>query len=277
MDHNHNLQCGTSLRDYFAGQLLTSIVAGVLGLAGILMFCNGQLWYILAPQFHPPVLFGGAAVLVLVALRMICVWREAGQVLTCGHCHHSAEYQNPDQGADGHSHDLSWVCTRLLILSFPVSLFLLGVPNSGFSQARIRVLLGADDSITGHVGAVGERNGTVASLKELNEAANDEGRRESVQGQTAILEGRIHWIDARQFTLFRLKMTCCGADAVALKVRVVLKNCTLSGFDDFDWIQMKGRVQFVQAPNSEQYIPVIVVEDIRDVRKTEPNREYDYD
>lgn len=272
MAHNQH-QCGVPLRHYFAEQFLTIFVAGVFGLVGILMYRNGQLGYLLARPFHLPVLIGGIAVLVLVALRAISVWREAGQLRD--HARH--RHHEPDPVADdhGHSHDLAWVFSRLLVLSFPVGLFLIGVPNSGFSQDRIRMLLGGDEALTGNMAVVAYRNGTVASFNDLNDAANDEGRRESMQGQTAILEGRIRWIDARQFTLFRLKMTCCAADIVSLKVRIVLKGGTLSGFDDFDWVQMKGRIQFVQAPNSERYIPVIVVEDIGDIRKTNPENKYE--
>jgi hypothetical protein len=273
MAHDHHHQCGASHRDYFAGQLLTIPVVGVFGLVGILMYRNGQLGYILALPFHRPVLIGGFAVLVLVVLRAISVWREAGRL----HEHDQRRRHESDSGADDHGpgHDLAWVFSRLIVLCFPVGLFLIGVPNSGFSQDRIRILLGGDDALTGNMAAVAHQNGTVASFNDLNDAANDEERRERMQGQTALLEGRIRWIDARQFTLFRLKMTCCAADVVPLKVRIVLKSGTLSGLDDFDWVEMKGRVQFVQAPNSERYIPVIVVEDARDVRKTGPKNEYD--
>jgi len=137
------------------------------------------------------------------------------------------------------------------------------------------MLLGGDDALTGNMAEVAFQNGTVVSFQELNEAAFDEGKRESLKGQTAILEGRIRWIDSRQFTLYRLKMTCCAADVVPLKVRIVLKSGTLNGFYDSNWVQMKGQIQFVQAPNSERYIPVIVIEDIRDIMKTEPKNKFE--
>jgi hypothetical protein len=277
MAHNHHRQCGASHRGYFAEQLLTILVAGILGLAGILMYRNGQLGYILALQFHRPVLIGGVAVLVLVVVRAVLVWRDAAQLHN--HCHDHARHPHhePGPGSDehGHSHDLAWVFSRLLVLCFPVGLFLIGVPNSGFSQDYIRILVGGDDALTGDVAAVAHRNGTVASLNELSAAAHDEGARERLTGQTAVLVGRVRVIDARQFTLFRLKMTCCAADVVPLKVRIVLRSGTLGGFYDFDWVEMKGRVQFAQAPNSDRYIPVIVVEDVQDIRRTEPRNDYD--
>jgi hypothetical protein len=261
MIHDHFTQCGTSRRDFLVEQLLTSFIVGLFGLVAILMYRNDQLGYILALQFHQPVLIGGFAVLVLVVFRAISLWCGAS------HRHHDDE--------PGHSHDLSWMFSRLLVLCFPVGLFLLGLPNSGFSQDRIRMLLGGDDALTGNMAEVAFQNGTVVSFQELNEAAFDEGKRESLKGQTAILEGRIRWIDSRQFTLYRLKMTCCAADVVPLKVRIVLKSGTLNGFYDSNWVQMKGQIQFVQAPNSERYIPVIVIEDIRDIMKTEPKNKFE--
>lgn len=259
MDREHH-----SLRDYLVGQVLTIIVAGSIGLVAILMHMNGQLGYILALQFHRPVLIAGFALIGLVVVRAINL------LLEVSHRHEHDDHE--------HNHDIAWVLARLQILLFPVGLFLIGVPNSGFSQDRIRNLLGADDALTGNMAAVAHRNGTVTTFKELNAAANDQGKRESLQGKTAILEGYIRRINASgapQLTLFRLKMACCGADAVPLKVRIVLKKGTLNRFEDFDWVEMKGQIQFVQAPNSERYIPVIVVEDIRDIRKAEPKNIYE--
>jgi hypothetical protein len=68
MSHDHR-QSSRLLRDYFAEQLLSMFVAGVLGLVGIMMYRNGQLGYILALRFHSAVLIGGVAVLVLVLVR----------------------------------------------------------------------------------------------------------------------------------------------------------------------------------------------------------------
>jgi hypothetical protein len=273
MTHFHHHHDGASFRDYCTGQLLTIIVAGVFGLVGILMYHNGQLEYLLALHFHRPVAIGGFAILVLAVLRAVSVWREAAQLHGHDHVWHKHFEEGPED--EEHSHDLAWTFSRLLVLCFPVGLFLIGVPNSGFSQDRIRKLLGGDDALTGRMAAVAYRNGTVERFIDLNDAVNDETKRGQIQGQTAILEGQIKWIDARQLTLFRLKMTCCAADTVPLKVRIVLKSGSLSGLSDFTWVQLKGQIQFVLAPNSERYIPVVVVEDIRDIQETERKNQYE--
>jgi len=127
------------------------------------------------------------------------------------------------------------------------------------SQPRLEVLSG---------------EGRRMRFNDLNDAAFDEAKRQSLQGQIAILEGRFRRLGDKEFTLFRLKMTCCAADTVPLRVRIVVPQA-LSGFQDFDWVEVKGQIQFVKVPGQERYLPVIMVADITDVRKTEPKGEYE--
>lgn len=116
--------------------------------------------------------------------------------------------------------------------------------------------------------------GSRMRFNDLNDAAFDEAKRKSLEGQTAILEGRFTRIADKEFTLRRPKMTCCVADSVTLKVRIVVPQA-LSGFADYDWVSVKGQIQFFKVPNQERYIPAIVVADITDVRKGEPENEYE--
>jgi hypothetical protein len=110
-------------------------------------------------------------------------------------------------------------------------------------------------------------------FNELNDAAFDPGKREYLQGKVAILEGRFKRLADKEFTLFRMKMTCCAADAVPLKVRIVVQQA-LSGRTDGDWVQVKGQIQFLQIPGQERYVPVLMVADITDVEpKNAPSNE----
>lgn len=245
MSHSH------SDRSQIAFQVFTLAVVAGIGLAGVLMYADGRLGYILARQFHLPVLLGGIGLLAVVALRAISLRSVV------------------------HECDPSWQSSRLIVLSFPIGLFLLGLPNSGFSQDRIRQMLGGDDAMTINEVIPSNRDGTVSSFRELHAAAGDRELQERLTGQTAVLEGRLNQIEPRRFTLFRLRMTCCAADVVPVKIRVVLKGCTLDGFKEFDWVRMKGRIQFVETPNSERMTPVIVVEDSADIRRTATGNEYD--
>ncbi|HYH65794.1 MAG TPA: hypothetical protein VD866_13940 [Urbifossiella sp.] len=320
MAHDHHHHHGESARDYFVEQLLTIFVVGALGAVGILMYRDGKLGYILAAPFHLPVLIGGIAVLVLVAVRAVAVWQEAGQAHAhphhehgpdCNHDHGPAEkhghpvhlhaHDHPhehgpecdhdhgpahahaddqrhdhDHGADdhGHSHDLTWVFARMMVLFFPVALYLIGVPNSGFSQERISGMLGKEAALGVSVENVATGEGTVLSFNDLNEAAYDASKREALDGTVGILVGRFDRIADKEFRLYRLKMTCCAADTVPLKVRILTRSA-VSGFNSGEWVKVKGEVRFVQPPGSAQFIPVIAVGDLADVQRTAALNEYE--
>jgi hypothetical protein len=311
-DHHHH----GSGRDYFVEQLLTIFVVGAFGVVGVLLYTDGRLQYILAKPFHLPVLIGGIAVLMLVAVRAVAVWQEAGAQghahehdhhghhhhhehdpaekhghpvhhhhdhhehgpdCDHGHEHHDHDHaHHHDHAADdhGHSHDLSWVFARMLVLFFPVALYLIGVPNSGFSQERILKMLQPEQAIGVDVGSVATGEGHVMSFNDLNEAAYDESKREALAGKVGILVGRFDRIADKEFRLYRLKMTCCAADTVPLKVRIVTKTA-VSGFAQSEWVQVKGEVRFVQPPGSTQYIPVIAVADVADIQRTKGLSEYE--
>jgi len=324
-DHHHH---GESARDYFVEQLLTLFVVGAFGAVAILMYRDGKLSLILAPMFHLPVLIGGIAVLVMVAVRAVAVWQEAGQFHghTHDHDHHHHDHghhheHDPAQqhghpvhlhahdhphehgpecdhdhghahaddhghahghhhdhshGTDdhGHSHDLAWVFARMMVLFFPVALYMIGVPNSGFSQERIAKMLTKEEAIGVDVGTVATGEGSVLSFNDLNEAAYDESKREALQGKIGILVGRFDRIADKEFRLYRLKMTCCAADTVPLKVRILTRTA-VSGFGNGEWVRVKGEVRFIQQPNSTQYIPVIAVADLGDVQRTPALNEYE--
>ncbi|AMV26525.1 hypothetical protein VT84_19150 [Gemmata sp. SH-PL17] len=329
MAHNH-AGC-QSPRDYFTEQLLTILVCGGLAFVAVQLYRYDMLRHILAPQFHLPVLIGGIAVFGLVVLRAVAVWREAGALVpvsddpTCQQNHiHTANCNHlpglPGGETDpnlvddhGHSHDMSWMFARMLILVFPIALFSLGIPNSGLSSEAQRKALGQDVSLdpvmlkemakakttkveeesSASDGAVTRTLRTESGLmiremiakdgtetysviaqggeemrfNTLTEAAFDADKRKSYAGQTAIMEGRFNPIvggSGKEFTLFRQKMTCCGSDAVPLKVRIVSPQAVDRKY--FDWVRVKGVVQFRQVPGQDRYIPVLMLGDVTDIQ-----------
>jgi hypothetical protein len=333
-----------SPRDYFTEQLLTILVCGSLAFVGIEMYLNDMLKHILAPQFHVPVLIGCIAVLALVGVRALAVWREAGELqpvdtMSCQENHvHGAGCNHltglptgdaPDATLvddHGHSHDMSWVFARMLILVFPVALFALGLPNSGFSADAQRKMLGnekalnldpkaleqmAHDPATKLESEKKEEDGTIVrtlltpppnqlkiretiqygtgepryvlvpgsgrdmSFNDLNGAAFDADLRKALSGDTAILEGRFQRLGDKEFTLYRMKMTCCGPDAVMLKVRIVSPQ-SVNGFNDHDWVRVKGVIQFIKIPGQERYTPVLRLPDISDVQHADLKNEYEF-
>lgn len=316
-DHHHP---GESLRDYFVEQLLTIFVVGAFGAVAILLYNSGKLELILAPQFHKPVLIGGIALVALVVVRAIAVWREAGQAQAHAHDHHAHDHHHhhehgPDcdhshdhkhdhvHGPDcdhshdhdhahshahdhhghdhsaedhGHSHDLAWVFARMMILFFPVALFLIGVPSKGYSRAYLERMLGSETAIGSDLGDVSARDGLVMSFNDLNDAASNEAKREAFQGQTAILEGLFKRLGDKEFTLYRLRMACCGPDAVPLKVRIVTPY-PLSNIPPDDWVRVEGQIQFVRIPNSDppRFVPVVKADNAK-VNRVEAKNPYEH-
>jgi len=345
MAHSHP-HPGESLRDYFTEQLLGIMVCAGLGFVAVRMYMNGMLNYILAKPFHLPVLIGGIAVLtVIVLLRAIAVWREAGALQAPAYdgpecspdhvhdptCNHGNSYPgNPDENGDhAHSHDMSWMFVTMLILVVPITLFVIGMPNgnmarlAAIAEAKLEGRNSAPEEALGGAslrdqakdatveeetkqtdGSIvrtlktqsglrirevlpvsGEPTyslitaaGTEFRFNDLNDAAFSDEKRKSYEGQTAILEGRFKRIADKDFTLFRMKMTCCAADTIPLKVRIIVPQA-INGINNYDWVRVKGQIQFVQLPGgkagAETYIPVIMVGDITDVVKGEPKNEYE--
>jgi hypothetical protein len=345
MPHSHN-GC-QSPRDYFTEQLLSILVCGALGFVAIQLYLNGQLKHIIAPIFFLPVLLGGVGALALVAVRAVTVWREAGALVpvdspSCqqNHVHTAACNHLPGlPGNDttaapaedhGHSHDMSWVFARMLILVFPVALFAMGIPNSGFSKEyqekqlrgekalnldpkalelmakdpkSKRVPISKDGTMERTVDGVTERlyehesglkirevipegsgpakyvvepgEDTVMTFNELNDAAFDADKRRAYTGKTAIMEGRFKRLGDKEFTLYRMKMTCCGSDAVMLKVRI-LAPLAVNGFGDHDWVRIRGVVQFMKTPGSDRYTPVLQLPQITDVERADYKNEYEF-
>lgn len=332
-DHGHGHGHGHEhLKNYFTEQLLTLLVVGSMGFVAVRMYLNGMASYILVEQFRVPLFIGGIGVLVLVAIRAVAVWREAGEVQAqlhqhahghehhhhdhahghehhqhdpdhihgpdCQHEHHDHDHQHAHQhdhghghgpghghGHDdhGHSHDPAWMFVRMLILVFPVTLFMLGLPNQTMVKALAQYLAqreGAGDLIPGDVlsslPAVATKPGTVMNFNDLNDAAFDTAKRESMEGQTAVLEGRFNRINDRTFTLFRLKMTCCAADTIPLKVRIVSEK-SLGTIEDQEWVRVIGQIRFIEVPGSDgqsRYVPLIQASEVkrfRDLGRSPPS------
>jgi hypothetical protein len=395
MSHGH-LHPGESARDYFTEQLLTILVCGLFGFAAIQMYRTNMLGF-LAPPFHEPVLYGGIGILVLVALRAVAIWNEAGELqaqameMGCGidhvhtaSCNHDPGIAGPDAEPDHtHTTDMSWVFARMMILAFPVALFFLGLPSASFSKDRQLAMVGNDTALstkslkelataegtvvdeeqTGPYGsrvrtlktakgltiretipaakepdltlvtpnpaikhdellalakdatvvdsAVQPDGSTVRTLEtkkdkirlqetiwpppepvyalasgdavrmrfnELNDAAYDSGKREALEGKTVLVTGMYKRTADKEFNLFRLKMTCCAADSVPLKVRIIVPQAL--NLRDADWVEVKGQLQFYKIPSQgkgpAQYVPVLMVADITDVVPIPPQSEYEF-
>lgn len=163
---------------------------------------------------------------------------------------------------------MSWTFARLLILLFPVALYILGVPNATFSPGYYQRLLGKEASI-GEVEFTDVAvSGAAAEVRfsDLNDAAYDPAKRQSFDGQIVTLTGRMQKISDKEFTLFKLKMTCCVGDTVPLKVRIVTRD-SLNAFKNFEWVRVTGQLQFLTVPGTSRYIPVIKATNVMAIKE----------
>jgi uncharacterized protein DUF1980 len=74
------------------------------------------------------------------------------------------------------------------------------------------------------------------------------------------------------FSLVRLKMTCCAADARPLNV-IIEAPGSVSQFRPGDWINVEGRIEFRESTNRNKgYVTVLKVPSLERIRQTSPAR-----
>ncbi len=115
---------------------------------------------------------------------------------------------------------------------------------------------------------------TVMTLdfKELDKASFYPQQRDWYQGQVGRLKGQFapapH--DDKVFTLVRWRMTCCAADAVAIKAHIVAPK-SVTHVKAQDWVEVQGQIQFRQMRDRNEFVPVLVVTSNDMIRKTDPD------
>jgi uncharacterized repeat protein (TIGR03943 family) len=316
MAHSHAHAEGEGQGTYFLDQLFTILVCGTLGLVAILMYQTGMLSRILVPMFFVPVLLGGIAILVMVAIRAVAVWKLAGARSAeanapnnhnhnaehshshshshghdhahahedCGHDHsHGADCANDDAHAhshgDDHGHDHGWAPWRYMVLAIPVFLFFLDLPRSGFSESSRDRNLSSGELQQGSIrknlallaGGMAYRKPEPRRLhlrfKELTSVAAVPSRHEQYEGDIGIIRGQFAPAkNDRQFTLFRVNMTCCAADAVFLETRIEAPEAVAISANQ--WVQVEGIISF-QKTEKGKWIPVITVKSNEDITNAE--------
>ena len=113
----------------------------------------------------------------------------------------------------------------------------------------------------------------VLDFKELPIKAADPEARASMEGKTGVLTGMYSKIgNDKEFSLYRLKMTCCAADTIPLEARMVCQE-NLIGYSARDWVEVKGQIQFHKVKDRDKYIPVMLIKSADDVKKVPPQPE----
>jgi hypothetical protein len=278
-DHGHDHAAPHAHGEEALESLLTIFICGAFGVVAVLMGYRtvvlgqpGMLSLAIAEPFHKWVLVGGAVLLLMTLVRAVALWRA-----TAPAAHHD-HGPDCDHGgcAHGHAHDPDHVhggiFWRAVVLLFPIVLFVLGLPNKGYSDEYVETRLGqtkaVDEAALGTVQA--KEGGAVLDFAEMNTAAFDPDKRESLSGRMATIKGQFKQLGDRQFTLVRLKMTCCAADSIPLKARIVTDSSLGAlGLRNMQWVEVTGRLQFVQVPGKDEYEPLLRAT-LRDVKPSTP-------
>jgi uncharacterized repeat protein (TIGR03943 family) len=265
-DHSHG-----DRNAYYLNQLFTIAVCGALGGVAVMLWWSGTIRLMLHPKFFLWVLLGGIALLVLVVLRAVAVWRSIDELAAvsdhvhdhedCGHehepCHHHAHE---------HGHEHGWQPWRYVVLLLPVVLYLLNLPNQGFSadaggSELNRLSLSAPESVR----ATGQAS---VGFVELQQASLTPESRDYYEGKTVTLTGQYLAYSPKRFTLRRYKIACCAADAVKLDAVIMVDDKAAEKVDPDTyrdkWVEVTGRIHFFPKPGSNEFITALILYPTKD-------------
>ncbi|MCZ2344453.1 MAG: hypothetical protein LC104_22055 [Bacteroidales bacterium] len=199
----------------------------------------------------------------------------------CDHDHdhshtHAHDHSHTHDHAHGHTHahgdhehgNIFW---RIVVLAFPLVLFFLGLPNESFIRNFKLHKLGGDT----HLGDIGDVQATGSTIpmdfNQLALVAMDPGKRTYLTGNATSIVGQFKPVADREFTLFKMKMTCCAADEIPLKARIIA-DFVPSNVKPFDWIKVTGIMQFAEIPGKNEFLPVLRVKEQQGIQAAKPER-----
>lgn len=146
-----------------------------------------------------------------------------------------------------------------MILSLPIILYFLNLPNEVFSSVRA-----VDLTQFGEVGTVAEKGVDFnVGFLQLEMAAMSQESRNHYEGKTVRLVGKFVGEDERRFSLIRFKINCCAADAVPLNSVIMVdpnspEKVNWKGFRN-KWVQVTGRVHFLKRKDNDQYMTALIL------------------
>jgi hypothetical protein len=112
---------------------------------------------------------------------------------------------------------------------------------------------------------------------ELNDAALSPERRAFYAGKIGRLKGQFLMAKGsdRMFSLARIRIRCCAADTTTLNVIILLDNSvpsgTLSAFQQQEWVEVTGEIQFRKRKDRDEYATVMLVSHASDIKPTDPD------
>lgn len=182
-----------------------------------------------------------------------------------GHSHshgheHDDHGHSHSHGHDDHGHDHGWAPWRYVVLMLPVVLYLLNLPNEGFSAYKAPDRGDVKFAGAKEIGDLGE-----VSLLQLEKAAGSANQRDTFEGKRVTVIGRYSGDDPKRFSLSRFRINCCAADATPLNVFIMIDpDPKVKGVDSRAlqgrWLRVTGVVSFMKDPRNGDYFTTIVVQ-----------------
>jgi len=291
-------------RSYFLDQLCTIGICGALGVVMILLERSGALRSILVPVFHGPVLWGGIALVLLVLVRAVAIWISSGKLSehthshdhghdhahdhdhchhehghACDHDHghehahehshehahdhghehehahdHSHEHGHSHAQAHDHGHDHGLAPWRYAVLLLPIVLYFLNMPAPPASAQ--------DEPL--------EEGVVNPGFQETEQMASSKELRDEWTGKTIRLKGQFsEGPNDKSFSLFRLKMTCCAADAYPMKI--LIRSPDSVSVRSGQWVKVTGVLTFQQDRKGDKFIPILDVRKVAAGEKQVPD------
>jgi hypothetical protein len=181
------------------------------------------------------------------------------------------EHDHSHEGEAGHTHDHGhehgWGPWRYAVLLLPVMLYFLGLPdNKGYGELRADTV---DPSTIQLEEVAPNEDGEVreVSFQELTGLAYSPDKRKGYSGKMFRLKGQFvpSPYGDRVFSLVRMRMSCCAADAVPVEADILVdpqsKDVPNGAALHMRWVEVKGQLRFVsrQVGNREEWRTVLLV------------------
>lgn len=222
-----------------------------------------------------------------------CHAHEHGHAHDHAHAHdhtHMHDHVHDQQHAHAaHDHDHDWAPWRYVLLLVPIILFLLGLPNKPPEIRAEAAQLDMSQEGANTAGLVGALVDPVSSLAMLGGVYAESAagpaptvRFSFLEEIAATPESRAEWAGKpvrvigqymplrgsdRQFTLVRLKIRCCAADVIPLRVPMICKE-RLPSLPELQWAKVTGRIEFRKVDNAMS--TVLIVPSVNAIQATPP-------
>jgi uncharacterized membrane protein YcgQ (UPF0703/DUF1980 family) len=205
-----------------------------------------------------------------------------------GHEHHHHGHTH-DHGPEDHDH--GWAPWRYVLLLVPIILFLLGLPNKGPQAKAAAVHVDLTHEAAGYAGMIasspaspGEVVSWMAALylsegevtdvlyKDLENYASTPELRAQKKGKMVRVRGQFSPSPGSDqvFSLVRFRIQCCSADAIPLRVPMVVRE-SLRGLNlsPNEWVKVAGVVDFQEVDG--KFKTILRVPNLRSIEKCPPD------